>query len=81
MGNYDLRQWLFGLLIECPMGKPVENCPFNEYRKEPTTKKISITYEMPREKVMNLIIHHKKCLAKRESMIAKKELTKKNSKK
>ena len=69
MEDLNYRQWMFGLLIDCPMGKTVEDCPFNEYRDKPSTKKINIAYKIPQEKLKGLISHHKKCLAERESLI------------
>ncbi|NQU88207.1 MAG: hypothetical protein HQ541_20865 [Mariniphaga sp.] len=76
MGNYHLRQWLFGLLIDCPMGNALKDCPMNKYRGMPATKKISFTFEIPKEELNGLLLHHRKCLAKRESVIIKKQLSK-----
>jgi len=76
MGNYNLRQWLYGLLIDCPMGKPLDNCPINKYRQMPATRKISFTFEMPKDELKKLLLHHRNCLAARESMIRKKHLAK-----
>ncbi|MBN2774806.1 MAG: hypothetical protein JXR31_11185 [Prolixibacteraceae bacterium] len=76
MGNYNLRQWLFGLLIDCPMGKRLPDCPMNKYKGIPTTKKINLTFEIPKTELNSILLHHRKCLAERESVIIKKQLLK-----
>lgn len=76
MADYHLRQWLFGLLIECPMGKALEDCPVEKFRAETPYEKMRIAYELPEEEVKSILIHHRKCLKKRESVILNKQLSK-----
>jgi hypothetical protein len=76
MADFHLRQWLFGLLIECPMGKAVNDCPIEKYRGESVYEKMRIAYELPEEEVKSILIHHRKCLKNRESSMIKNQLSK-----
>jgi len=34
--TFEQKQtWVKGLLIDCPMGKPLDNCPAKDVRKSP----------------------------------------------
>jgi len=76
MADYHLRQWLFGLLIECPMGKALDDCPMEKYRAQSPYDKMRIANELPEEEVRSLVAHHRKCLKKRESHLINNQLSK-----
>jgi hypothetical protein len=63
----DLRLWLFGLIIDCPMGKSLDNCPANELRKLSVTEIIEVVDTISEEKLQVYIAHHKKCIGVREN--------------
>ena len=62
----DIRVWLFGLIIGCPMGKSLENCPADKLRNLPVTDIIKIVENMPEDELNDLISYHKSCLKERE---------------
>jgi len=69
MADNHIRQWLFGLLIECPMGKALDDCPMEKYRTKTPYEKMHISFELPEEEVRSILRHHIKCLKKRESYL------------
>jgi hypothetical protein len=76
MITYHKRIWLFGLLVNCPMGNEHKQCPFKKLRREPATKKINIAYDIPDEELSKMIKYHKKCLLKREANTIKYQFAK-----
>ncbi|NQV38632.1 MAG: hypothetical protein HQ509_11595 [Candidatus Marinimicrobia bacterium] len=58
--------WVQGLLIDCPFGPPLSDCPASELRKLPITDRLSIAQEMSEPELDRIISHHRNCLAKRE---------------
>jgi len=58
--------WVQGLLIDCPFGTPLADCPAAEIRSLPIPKRLSIAANLPEPELDNIINHHKNCLAKRE---------------
>lgn len=69
MDNIKLEDkliWIKGLLLECPMGKPLDDCPAEKYRKFPIKERMKIVNEMKIEEIEFIIKHHKECLRKRE---------------
>jgi len=64
----DIHNKIFaqGLMVDCPMGKPLENCPLLDLRKLPLKTRMQLVDEMSEEKLEETISYHKQCLAKRE---------------
>ena len=58
--------WVQGLLIDCPFGTPMADCPAIEIRSLPIPERLSIAANLPESDLDNIISHHKNCLAKRE---------------
>jgi hypothetical protein len=58
--------WLKGLLIGCPMGWALDDCPVEELRKAPIKESLNIVDEMRTEEIYNIIKQHKECIRKRE---------------
>jgi len=56
-----------GLLIECPMGTPVGDCPAGDIRELPIEKRLDIVDQMSDHDVNGIIAHHEECLQKRVS--------------
>jgi hypothetical protein len=58
---------VFGLLIECPLDKPMDTCPALELRDLPIGEKFDIVNGFSEEQLDDIITHHNKCLRERES--------------
>ena len=63
--NYN-RVWVLGLIVECPFGTPLSDCPANDIRKLPLSERIKIVKRMSDEQHEEIMAHHKECLKKRE---------------
>jgi hypothetical protein len=61
------RTWVKGLLIECPMGEAMDDCPVRDLRSLPIEKQLITVDGMTPEKVQEVVVHHKQCLKKREA--------------
>lgn len=57
---------VFGLLIQCPMDDPLDNCPAKDLRELSTEEKFKIANNMSEEQLDDIISHHKQCLRERE---------------
>jgi len=60
------RIWVQGLLIDCPMGKPLENCPARDARALPIAERLNLTTAMDENQLDQIISHHRNCLNRRE---------------
>jgi len=58
--------WVQGLLIDCPMGKPLENCPAKDARALPIEERLKLANAMDEGQLDQIIIHHRMCLYERE---------------
>jgi hypothetical protein len=58
--------WVQGLLIDCPFGTVLANCPAKALRSIPLGKRLGLVNEMDEAQIDSIIIHHKGCLAARE---------------
>jgi hypothetical protein len=59
--------WIKGLLIDCPFGKAVDDCPAKDLRILPILDRFKAADRMEENQLDLIIAHHKACLAKRES--------------
>ncbi len=50
--------WVVGLLIACPLGKALDNCPAKEARKLPVSDRIDIVRGMDENQIDQIIAHH-----------------------
>ena len=60
------RTWVKGLLIDCPMGTALDDCPARDLRKMSIEKRLITVDAMTPEQVEEVIVYHKQCLKKRE---------------
>jgi len=58
--------WVKGLLIDCPMGQALDDCPARDLREIPLRKRIGLVKGMDEVTIDQIIAHHRACLAKRE---------------
>jgi len=60
------RTWVQGLLIDCPFGKPLENCPAKEVRALRIEERFNLANAMDESQLNQIIGHHRNCLLRRE---------------
>lgn len=64
--SYDVKQWVKGLTVDCPMKDPHPGCPVIELRRLPLADRLAEVDKMSREMLKAIIQHHHTCLNKRE---------------
>jgi hypothetical protein len=55
------RIWLKGLVVECPMGKPVADCPLNGLRSLPIPQLNKTVNELSEKTLKNFVDTHRTC--------------------
>lgn len=54
-----------GLLLECPLDKPLDDCPAKEVRSLPAKKRLKVVEAMGESELDLIISHHRYCFQKR----------------
>ena len=62
------RDWVKGLLIGCPFGKPLDNCPLEKYRSLTVSERFTLADNMNEKQIDEVIIYHQSCLRQREKI-------------
>lgn len=62
----EKKIWIKGLVIHCPMGESVKDCPANEIRLLPIPERLRIIDQMSTIDINQIIDHHSECLLRRE---------------
>lgn len=60
------------LILECPLMFPLENCPYNDFRKMSLTELIEYNRQDYSDEKKELFKEHKKCLRARKLKKKKK---------
>ena len=55
-----------GLLIKCPLGERLDDCPFNKYRHLSIQEKCDLAMNMSEEDAEKIIYQHRECILLRE---------------
>jgi len=63
----DKRAWVKGILVDCPLGTPLDSCPANEIRSLPVHELVKIVNGISNEQLDAIIAHHENCLKERET--------------
>lgn len=63
--NRDKRVWVKGLLVDCPVGRPLESCPASKIRGLPLPNLVSAVNRMSDRKIDAIIKYHENCARKR----------------
>jgi hypothetical protein len=63
----DKRTWVKGILVDCPAGTPVEDCPARAMRSLTLPQLVSIVNGMSEKKLDAIMAHHQNCLREREA--------------
>lgn len=53
---------IFGLLISCPMGFPMDDCPLEQYRLGAVKDKMRIVENFTTVEIDEILKHHNECL-------------------
>ncbi len=54
-------------MIDCPYGKPLDECPAKSIRQLPIKERIAFVDAMDEHAVDEVLAHHKRCLHQRET--------------
>ncbi len=58
----DRSKYLMRLMVSCPHGKTVDDCPFRAYNNMPLDRLILLHSTMDFEHSTQMIEHHKNCM-------------------
>ena len=61
----DKRIWIKGLALECPMGKPLDDCPFNALRHLPAAQMNNTINNLSDDQVSSITTIHQHCYHER----------------
>ncbi len=59
------RIWVKGILVECPLGKPLTDCPANALRNLPLEELIKAVNDMTADQLEMVIKYHNDCMEER----------------
>ena len=62
----DVRDYVKGLVFDCPFFNPLSNCSSKEIRKLPLAERIEVVNSMSLGQLAKIISQHKKCSQMRE---------------
>lgn len=65
---HQKRDWIGGLLIACSFGTALDTCPATEIRKLPVLERLKLVNSMEDKQIDQIIIHHQRCMRKREGI-------------
>lgn len=57
--------FVFGLLVKCPEGEPMSDCPLQEYRTKSLEDKLAVAEQFTENELDETITHHYKCVMDR----------------
>ncbi len=60
------RTWLIALMIECPLGEALDDCPATGVRGRSLAEIVKIVGELGEEELDRILRHHQHCLDARE---------------
>ncbi|MFC1461748.1 hypothetical protein ACFLQR_04445 [Verrucomicrobiota bacterium] len=64
--NRDKRIWVKGILVDCPVGKPLESCPASKIRGLPLPNLIATVNSMSDRQIDAIIKYHENCAKERD---------------
>ena len=60
LNTLDKRNVIFSVMIECPHGKRLYDCPFKKYSNLDLKEKFTVSNEMSEEKVEEMFSFHQR---------------------
>ena len=73
LNNEEKRAWAKVLLVKCPFGLELFNCPVKKIRKLPLKERMDLINNMPNKEIDTIIGHHIDCQKTRLKNNASKE--------
>lgn len=64
-----LKNYLFGLIVECPMGGNPPHCVFHNIRNRPLKKRFEWIKQMTHSNSVKIFLDHKKCISEKENQV------------
>ena len=62
----DKRTWVKGILLDCPLDKPMPDCPGNILRGLSLAEFVRVVNNMSERKLDAIITYHETCMSERE---------------
>ena len=59
--SQEKRSWVKLLLVKCPLGLEIPNCPLKEIRMLPLGSRMALVNSMSDEEIGSIIEHHQNC--------------------
>jgi len=69
MGQHSIdknKAVLSDVLLGCPMGRALDNCPARELRAIPIERRMIAIDTMGPDRIEEIVVYHAKCLEERE---------------
>ncbi len=66
----DRRVWIKGLAVECPLGKPLSDCPLSDTRTLPVAPMNHAINRQSNRTVNDLYRHHLHCFRIRSTVLS-----------
>ena len=63
----DKKIFIFGLLVACPLGKAMYDCPLEKYRNVSNKERLNYLERFSDEEQDKILQHHHQCLLRRYS--------------
>ena len=63
----DKRTWAKGILVDCPLGNPLDICPASKIRSLPLRELVNLFNGLTEAQLDAIITHHENCLKQRET--------------
>ena len=57
--------FVFGLLVKCPEGEPMSDCPLQEYRTKSLEDRLLVAERFTENELDETVTHHYKCVRNR----------------
>lgn len=67
----DKRSWVKSLMLECPMGKSLNDCPLTVFRRLDIKNRMNAVNRMDDGEIEGIIQNHTECIRMRESFFPK----------
>lgn len=63
----DKRTWVKGLMVDCPMGTALEDCPAGKIRSLPVRELVRIVNSLSEKQLDDIIECHEECITERQA--------------
>ncbi len=70
LSSEEKNAWVVSLLIACPLGKVMDNCPAKLARELAFSDRVDIVRDMEENQIDQIIAHHWNCRRQREESLS-----------